>query len=152
LSNAVEGASRVRAIVADLMRFSRGNVETRGLVDLRGVLESSVQMAWHEIRHRARLTKKLGDIPPVEANEALLGQVFLNLLVNAAQAIPEVGPERGDRDHEVSIATSTDGCGNVIVEVSDTGAGIEPSVLPRIFDPFFTTKSAGSGTGLGLSI
>jgi CheY-like chemotaxis protein len=104
-------------------------------------------MAWHEIRHRARLVKSLADVPPVDANEARLGQVFLNLLVNAAQAIPE-----GHADtNEVQVSTRTDEAGNAVVEVRDTGVGIEPQVLPRIFDPFFTTKGEG-GTGLGLSI
>jgi PAS domain S-box-containing protein len=148
LSQAVEGANRVRQIVRDLMTFSQGNVEQRGLVDVRGVVESAIQMAWHEIRHRARLVKSLSEVPPVEASEARLGQVFLNLLVNAAQAIPEGHAN----EHEVRVATRTDEEGRVVVEVSDTGAGIEAEALPRVFDPFFTTKAAGAGTGLGLSI
>ena len=148
LSHAVEGANRVRQIVRDLMTFSQGNIEHRGLVDVRSVLESSIQMAWHEIRHRAKLVKHLSEVPPVEANEARLGQVFLNLLVNAAQAIPE-----GDaNNHEVRVSTREDDQGNVIIEVADTGAGIPRDTLPRIFDPFFTTKTAGAGMGLGLSI
>ena len=148
LTHAVEGANRVRQIVRDLMTFSQGNIEHRGLVDVRGVVESSIQMAWHEIRHRAKLVKHLSEVPPVEANEARLGQVFLNLLVNAAQAIPE-----GDaNNHEVRVSTREDDLGNVIIEVADTGAGIPRETLPRIFDPFFTTKTAGSGMGLGLSI
>jgi signal transduction histidine kinase len=148
LTQAVEGANRVRQIVRDLMTFSQGNVEQRGLVDLRGVVESAIQMAWHEIRHRARLVKNLCEVPPVEANEARLGQVFLNLLVNAAQAIPE-----GDANQqEVRVTTRTDDKGNVIVEVSDTGAGIPPEALSRVFDPFFTTRATGTGSGLGLSI
>src|SRR5262249_29278483 len=85
---------------------------------------------------------------PVEANEAQLGHVFLNLLLNAARAIPEGNPSR----EEVRVATRSDEAGDVIVEVSDTGAGIEPDVLPRIFDPFFTTRGAGKGVGLGLSV
>jgi PAS domain S-box-containing protein len=151
LSHAVEGANRVRQIVRDLMTFSQGNIEHRGLVDVRGVVESSIQMAWHEIRHRAKLVKHLSEVPPVEANEARLGQVFLNLLVNAAQAIPEGEANK----HEVRVSTREDDQGNVVVEVADTGAGIPRETLPRIFDPFFTTKtpgSPGSGMGLGLSI
>ncbi len=89
LQQSVEGANRVRQIVRDLLTFSQGNVEQRGMVDVRGIVESATQMAWHEIRHRARLVKSLAEVPPVDANEARLGQVFLNLLVNAAQAIPE---------------------------------------------------------------
>ncbi|HXX66356.1 MAG TPA: ATP-binding protein [Polyangiaceae bacterium] len=146
LQQAVEGANRVKQIVRDLSKFAQGNVEQRGMVDVRGIVESANQMAWHEIRHRARLVKSLAEVPPVDANEALLGQVFLNLLVNAAQAIPEGQADR----HEIRVSTRTDDLGNAVVEVTDTGTGIRPENLPRIFDPFFTTK--GEGTGLGLSI
>jgi len=147
LQHAVDGANRVRQIVRDLLTFSQGNVEQRGMTDVRGIVESAVQMAWHEIRHRARLTKRLGEVPPVDANEGRLGQVFLNLLVNAAQAIPE-----GDADRqEIRVSTRTDEQGNAVVEVSDTGSGISPDDMPCIFDPFFTTKGE-HGTGLGLAI
>jgi PAS domain S-box-containing protein len=147
LQQAVEGANRVRQIVRHLLTFAQGNIEQRGMVDVRGIVESATQMAWHEIRHRAHLVKSLAEVPPVDANEARLGQVFLNLLVNAAQAIPEGQADR----HEVRVVTRTDERGNAIVEVSDTGTGIAPESLPRIFDPFFTTKGE-HGTGLGLSI
>ena len=147
LQQAVEGANRVRQIVRDLLTFSQGNVEQRGMADVRGIVESATQMAWHEIRHRARLVKSLAEVPPVDANEARLGQVFLNLLVNAAQAIPEGQADR----HEIRVGTRTDDHGNAVVEVSDTGTGILPENIPRIFDPFFTTKGE-TGTGLGLSI
>jgi CheY-like chemotaxis protein len=133
--------------VRDLLTFSQGNVEQRGMTDVRGIVESAVQMAWHEIRHRARLTKRLGEVPPVDANEGRLGQVFLHLLVNAAQAIPEGHADK----HEIRVITRTDEQGNAVVEVSDTGSGIAPDDLPCIFDPFFTTKGEG-GTGLGLAI
>ncbi len=147
LQQAVEGANRVRQIVRDLLTFSQGNIEQRGMADVRGIVESATQMAWHEIRHRARLVKSLAEVPPVDANEARLGQVFLNLLVNAAQAIPEGQADR----HEIRVGTRTDEHGNVLVEVSDTGMGIPPENMTRIFDPFFTTKG-DTGTGLGLSI
>ncbi|MDP9002281.1 MAG: ATP-binding protein, partial [Myxococcota bacterium] len=148
LVQAVDGMTRIREIVRNLMTFSRGTVESRSLVDVRSVVESSIQMALHEVVHRARLVRDLGEVPPVEANEARLGQVFLNLIVNAAQAIPE-----GDTTkHEVRIATRTDEAGNAVIEVGDTGVGINPDVLPRIFDPFFTSKGPGQGVGLGLSI
>jgi PAS domain S-box-containing protein len=147
LQQAVDGANKVRQIVRDLLTFSQGSVEQRGGVDVRGIVESATQMAWHEIRHRARLVKSLSEVPPVDANEARLGQVFLNLLVNAAQAIPE---GRADQ-HEVRVITRTNEHGSVVVEVSDTGMGIPPENLSRIFDPFFTTKGA-TGTGLGLAI
>ena len=148
LSHAAEGATRVRAIVRSLATFSRGDLDQRGVIDVRSVVESSIQMAMHEIRHRARVVRVLKEVPPVEANEARLGQVFLNLLVNAAHAIPE-----GDStDHEIRVQTDVDAEGRVTVEISDTGRGIAPDVLPRVFDPFFTTKPVGEGSGLGLSI
>ena len=147
LQHAVDGANRVRQIVRDLLTFSQGNVEQRGVTDVRGIVESAVQMAWHEIRHRARLTKRLGEVPPVDANEGRLGQVFLNLLVNAAQAIPEGHADK----HEIRVTTRTDENGNAVVVVSDTGSGIAPEDMPCIFDPFFTTKGE-HGTGLGLAI
>jgi CheY-like chemotaxis protein/two-component sensor histidine kinase len=147
LQQAVEGANRVRQIVRSLLTFSQGNVEQQAIADVRGIVESAVQMAWHELRHRARLVKILGEVPPVDANEARLGQVFLNLLVNAAQAIPEGHADQ----HEVRVTTRTDPRGYAVVEVSDTGVGISAEDLPRIFDPFFTTKG-DAGTGLGLSI
>jgi PAS domain S-box-containing protein len=148
LAQAIEGATRVRQIVRDLMTFSRGHVDQKGIVDVRRVLEASIQMATHELRHRAKLEKRLREVPPVEANEARLAQVFLNLLVNAAHAIPE-----GDaKNHTVTVASWVDAKGAVVVEISDTGAGIAPSVLSCIFDPFFTTRPTGSGSGLGLAI
>jgi len=115
---------------------------------LRRVLDSSVNIAWNEIRHRARLVKDYGDTPMVESNESRLGQVFLNLLLNAAHAIPEGETER----NEIRVSTRTDGRGYAVVEIRDTGVGIPPEIRDRIFDPFFTTKPAGEGTGLGLWI
>jgi len=147
LQHAEEGAHRIQRVVGDLLTFAQGNVERRGLVDVRGVVESATNLAWHEIRHRAQLSKVLAEVPPVEANEARLGQVFLNLLVNAAHAIPEGQAEF----HEVNVKTFTDDDGNVVVEVRDTGTGIAPENLSRIFDPFFTTKGH-EAAGLGLAI
>jgi CheY-like chemotaxis protein len=106
-----------------------------------------VNLAWNDIRHRARLVKEYGETPLVLANEARLGQVFLNLLVNAAQAL-QVG---GAEDNVIRVITSS-ADGHVTVEVRDTGPGISPEHLARIFDPFFTTKPVGVGTGLGLWI
>jgi CheY-like chemotaxis protein len=110
-------------------------------------MESSLRMAWNEIRHRARLIKLYGVVPNVEANEGRLGQVFLNLIVNAAQALPEGHAEQ----NEIRVSTRLHG-GRVVIEVSDTGAGISPEIIGRIFDAFFTTKGVGVGTGLGLAI
>ena len=148
IAEAREGAVRVKHVVRDLKTFSRVDDETTARVELRRVIESSINMAWNEIRHRARMVKDYARTPPVTANESRLGQVFLNLLVNAAQAIPE---GRADAN-EIRVATRTDGAGRAVVEVRDTGAGIPADVAAHIFDPFFTTKPVGIGTGLGLSI
>jgi PAS domain S-box-containing protein len=145
--NALTGVDRVRSIARDLKAFSRSDPDARGPLDVRRVLESAINMAGHEIRVRGRLVTRLEDAPPVLANEARLGQVFLNLLVNAAQALPE--NRRGEDEIRVSLRHEDD---RVIVEVSDTGPGIPEGVLDRIFEPYFTTKPPGVGTGLGLSI
>jgi len=148
LRDALAAAGRVGEIVRDLRLFSRvRDEEQRGPIDLRPLLESTLRMAWNEIRHRARVVRDYRDIPPVWANEGRLGQVFLNLVINAAQAIPEGNSE----GNEIRISTSHLG-DRVVVEVRDTGAGIAPEVLPRVFDVFFTTKPMGVGTGLGLTI
>ena len=115
---------------------------------MQGVIESSLQMASTEIRHRARLVKDYRSTPPAYGNEARLGQVFLNLIVNAAQAIAEGNAEK----NEIRILTYTSDDSGAVVEVLDTGAGIATEDLPRVFEPFFTTKEIGMGTGLGLSI
>jgi signal transduction histidine kinase len=147
LGDAREAAERVRIIVRDLKTFSRGDDETIGSVDLRRVVEAALNMVKNEIRHRARLVKDYGPTPAVKVNEARLGQVVLNLLLNAAQAIPE-----GDASHnEIRIVTAVL-AEHVSLEVHDTGSGMPPEVVARIFDPFYTTKPVGFGTGLGLSI
>jgi len=147
-AQAEDGAERVRVIVRDLKSFSRADEAVQGPVDIHRVLDAAVNMAWNEIRHRAQLDKHYGHVPPVKGNEAKLGQVFLNLLVNAAQSLP-VGQAAHNR---ITITTTTDADGQVLVEVTDSGTGIAPEALPRVFDPFFTTKPVGVGTGLGLSI
>lgn len=148
LSDAREGADRVRQIVRDLKIFSRSEEDHSTSVDIRRVLESTLRMAWNEVRHRATLVKNYGKVPFVRANEARLGQVFLNLVVNAAQAIPEGHADK----NEIHIVTSSDARGRVVVEVRDTGAGISPTAMKSLFTPFYTTKPAGVGTGLGLAI
>jgi PAS domain S-box-containing protein len=148
LEEARQGTDRVRNIVRDLKLFARSDDEAQGPVTLRRILESSINIAWNEIRHRARLVKDFGETPPVDANESRLGQVFLNLLLNAAQAIPEGAAEK----NEIRVCTRTDQRGRSVVEVRDSGEGIPAEILSRIFDPFFTTKPSGVGTGLGLWI
>ncbi|GAC1596636.1 MAG: hypothetical protein NVS4B10_05780 [Myxococcales bacterium] len=137
----------MRLIVRDLKLFSRTDAGPQGPADVNRVLESSINIAYNEIRHRARLVKDLSRVPEVQASESRLGQVFLNLIINAAQAI-----DPGDaKNNEVRLITRVEGK-RVIVEVRDTGCGIPAALQKTIFDPFFTTKPAGVGTGLGLAI
>jgi two-component system, cell cycle sensor histidine kinase and response regulator CckA len=143
-----EGAERVALIVRDLRTFSRADEETGAPLDVRRVLDSAISIAFNEIRHRARLVKEYGEVELVMANEARLAQVFLNLLLNAAQALPEGGASQ----HEIRAFVGHGPGRTVVVEVRDTGSGIPQEIIGRIFDPFFTTKSVGIGTGLGLSI
>ena len=145
--DAEEASERVRAIVRDLRVFSRPEDDRRGSVDIHHVLESALRMARNELRQRASVVLAFGTVPAVEGNEGRLGQIFLNLIVNAAHAIPE---GRG-LDDTVSVGTRMEG-EMVVVEISDTGSGIPPEIMPRIFDAFFTTKPIGVGTGLGLAI
>ena len=148
LIEARQGVDRVTTIVHALKTFSRIEEERPGAIDVIPVVDLAVNMTLNEIRHRARLVKEYGPVPLVDADGARLGQVFINLLVNAAHAFPE-----GTTDaNEIRIVTFTDGDGRAVVEVRDTGAGIPAAVLGRVFDPFFTTKPIGLGTGLGLSI
>jgi PAS domain S-box-containing protein len=148
LDDARGGAVRVGQIVRDLRTFSRAGESERTEVDVRRTLQSAVTLAQTEIRQRAQLSMELGPVPPVLASAHRLGQLFLNLLVNAAQAIPPGHPER----NLVQATTALAPDGRIRVEITDTGAGIAPDVLPRIFDPFFTTRAIGKGTGLGLAI
>jgi len=146
LAEAQHGAERVRIIVRDLKALARGEEEQVAPVDVRTVVESSISIAMNEIKHRARLARDLREVRPVDANDVRLGQVFLNLLLNAAHAIPEGAIER----NEIRVTTRMVADGRVAVEIRDTGAGIAPEHMPKLFDPFFTTKPIGSGTGLGL--
>jgi signal transduction histidine kinase len=148
LRDSREALVRMRDIVRDVKLFSRPQDQKTGAVDVLRVIDSSGRMAWNEIRHRARLVKDYQPVPLVNANESRLGQVLLNLIVNAAQAMPEGHADR----NELRVATRTKDDGRAVVEISDTGLGIQKEHLERIFDPFFTTKPVGVGTGLGLAI
>lgn len=147
LREALEGAERVRSIVRDLQVLSRPAEDDVRDLEVRPVVESSINMAWNEIRHRAQLVKEYRATPRVSMNRGRLGQVMLNLLINAAHAIKEGNAS----ENEIRVRTDTSD-GHAVIEVSDTGSGIPLDVQRRIFDPFFTTKAVGLGTGLGLSI
>jgi PAS domain S-box-containing protein len=149
VAEAREGGERVRTIVRGLKTLSRaGDEERRVVLDVRSILDVAARLANNEIAPRARLVRDFAEVPLVEADEAKLIQVFVNLLVNATQALPAGRAH----DHEIALATRKDEAGRVVVEVRDTGAGMSREVLARVFEPFFTTRPIGLGTGLGLSI
>lgn len=146
VADCVMGTDRIAQIVRDMNTFTRAESE-RSAVDCRAALEYAVKVASATIRHRASLTLDLGPTPAVLADPRRLSQVFLNLLVNAFQAIPDE-----DTTHEVRVSSATRPDGWAVVEVSDTGLGIPPELVEKVFDPFVTTRTARGGTGLGLFI
>ena len=149
LADAKNGAERITRIVADLRIFSRGTgTETVHPVDLANVVRTATNLAGPALRDRADISLALPELPPVLGDERKLCQVLLNLFSNAVQAMPPQRPAAANR-----IALSArDEAGQVVLEVTDNGAGISPEVLPRIFEPYFSTKPPGVGSGLGLSI
>jgi len=147
ITESLDGAERMRRIVRSLADFSRGEEEPLTPVDVNAALDAAIHMTENKIRHRARLIRSYGAYRCARANEYRLGQVFVNLLVNAADAIPD-----GDVEHHEIRVTTRMGLAGVVIEISDTGTGIPPEARERLFDPFFTTKPVGMGTGLGLSI
>jgi len=148
LEDAHDGTERMRDIVQKLQTFSRSDAVERATVDVERVIDAALAIAGNDIRRRAQLTKVFRHPPPVCANEARIGQVVLNLVLNALQAIPEGASE----SNTVRIETGLDVSGYVFIDVADTGSGIPAEVIARIFDPFFTTKPVGVGSGLGLAI
>ena len=141
-----EGIERVKKIVLDLRDFSHGGQTENDewmVADVHRGLESTLNIVWNELKYKAEVRKNFGPIPPIECMPSQLNQVFLNLLVNAGQAIAEHGV--------ITIATSR-GDEEICVSISDNGHGIPAAQLARIFDPFFTTKPVGKGTGLGLAL
>jgi PAS domain S-box-containing protein len=148
IADAKEGAERVHEIAQDLNVLSRPANERVVAIDLLPAVDSAARIIGARIRERARFVRELSDVPFVRANESQLVQVFLNLLVNAEQALPESPAS----EQEVGIRTSTTSQGDALVEIWDTGSGMSDDTLSRLFTPFFTTKPAGLGTGLGLSI
>jgi signal transduction histidine kinase/CheY-like chemotaxis protein len=144
---ALEGAGRVRDIVADLRSFSRADrPDATRAVDVVEVLDSALSLARNELRHRARVVRELQALPKIEANDGRLCQVFLNLLINAAHAIPP----GHSAEHRVTVRSRQEREW-LVVEVEDTGAGIHPRELPRIFEPFHSTRGEGLGLGLPIS-
>jgi PAS domain S-box-containing protein len=148
LRDALEGAGRIRSVVRDLRTFSRLESEEHGAVDMAEVVDSALAIVTNELKHRARVVKRYAAVAPVRGHSSRLGQVFLNLLTNAAQAIPAGHAA----SNEVRIDIEPGSESSVVVTIRDSGEGISPEVIGKIFDPFFTTKPVGQGTGLGLSI
>jgi PAS domain S-box-containing protein len=146
LAEAEEGARRVRDIVRQLRAFARPDEQVGPVYPARA-LRAALAMAQNELRHRARVVADVADTPPVTGSENRLVQVFVNLLVNAAQAIPEGNVA----ENEVRAALRVEG-DEIVAEISDTGAGMTPETRARVFEPFFTTKGPGAGVGLGLAI
>ncbi|MFA6313351.1 MAG: ATP-binding protein [Sterolibacterium sp.] len=143
LSESMEGLQRVKRIVQDLKDFSHVDDKEKHWANLEQGLDSTLNVVANELKYKAEIVKEYAGIPEIECLPSQLNQVFMNLLMNAVQAI--------DNHGRITIRTGQDE-NNVWVDVEDTGKGIEPEHLGRIFEPFFTTKPVGSGTGLGLSL
>ncbi|WP_051689590.1 ATP-binding protein [Pelobacter seleniigenes] len=143
IQESIDGGQRVRKIVQNLKGFARIDEEQWQEADLNEGLESTLNIVWNEIKYKADVHKDYGQLPLLSCNAGQLNQVFMNLLINAAQAIEGQG--------EIRIVTRCDG-EEILIEISDNGCGIPAADLSHIFEPFFTTKEVGAGTGLGLSI
>jgi len=143
LDESLDGADRVKTIVQNLKSFSRIDSDTAQDIDINECIESTINIAWNELKYKVTLEKDYGSLPMLHCHPQKLNQVFLNILVNAAQAVEEQGTVTVKSWHENS---------SVFISIQDTGSGIPPENLSRIFEPFFTTKEVGKGTGLGMSI
>ncbi|MDG1819822.1 MAG: ATP-binding protein [Porticoccaceae bacterium] len=143
IGDSIEGAERVRQIVADLSDFSYLTAPQVNAEDINSLLQKTINIASSELRYKADIELYLTEIPAVVCHAGKIGQVFINLLVNAAHAIKERGL--------ITVSTGIDG-ELVWIDISDNGCGIPKQNLDKIFDPFFTTKEIGKGTGLGLHV
>jgi signal transduction histidine kinase/CheY-like chemotaxis protein len=144
-----EGLERLRGVVVDLKAFSKGDADSVRMVDVREAVSRVLRMADKSVLAKAQLVEELAPVPEVIGNEGRLSQVFLNLLVNAVEALPE---DRPKSENLVRIRTRLGADGRVEVAIADNGIGLDPELVDRVFDSFFTTKGARSGTGLGLAI
>ena len=138
-----EGTERIKKIVDDLKHFAHPGEDKMKETDINTGIDSTLNVVYNELKYKATIVKEYGDVPIIYAYPQQLNQVFMNILVNAAQAIEKTG--------EIKIATSTVD-GKVEIRISDTGCGIDQENINKIFDPFFTTKDVGKGTGLGMNI
>lgn len=143
LEDAKVGTEQIRKIISAVYEFSHPGQDKLDYVDINKTIEGSLKVVWHELKRKAKITKDFSELPKILCYPHYLVQVFTNLFLNAANAIPESG--------EIRVKTYRQGQ-TICIEISDTGVGIPEENLKRIFDPFFTTKDVGKGTGLGLSI
>jgi signal transduction histidine kinase len=143
VTESLEGVNRVRQIVSDLRDFSHVDSPDINEEDINRLLDKTLNVASNEVKYKAQVVREYGKIPSIPCYGGKLGQVFLNLLINAAQAIP---------DHGTITVRTGENSGYVWIEIEDTGCGIPPENLNRVFDPFFTTKEVGKGTGMGLHL
>ncbi|MBU0682441.1 MAG: response regulator [Proteobacteria bacterium] len=143
IAESLIGSEKVQEIVQGLRSFSRTDQSRHEQANINDIIEDTLKVVWNELKYKTTITKDMGPLPLVHCFPHQLGQVFMNLLVNAAQAIDQQG--------KITIQTKGT-AGQVVIKISDTGCGIAPSKIKQIFDPFFTTKPVGEGTGLGLSI
>lgn len=141
--DAHEGAERVRVVIRDMHAVSRGDIDKIVPTDVHAAIDAAIRVTSHAMRRRAAVQKIYRNVPPVLGNEGLLVQAFMNLLVNAAQAM-------GSTSGRVIVSTQLSASGMVVIEVEDNGEGIDRMHKDRIFDPFFTTRSSDGATGLGL--
>jgi two-component system, cell cycle sensor histidine kinase and response regulator CckA len=148
LVDAREGTIRLGKIASDLTTFVKPTIDSEDQTDVNEVLNWSIEVAGHALRENGRVVRRLGEVPTVDASAGRLGQVFVNLLINAAHALDPAQRET----NRIVVTTFTDPQGRAVAEIRDSGSGMTPEVLKQIFDPFFTTKAAGRGTGLGLSV
>ncbi|MCG8416992.1 MAG: ATP-binding protein [Proteobacteria bacterium] len=147
VEEAFEGAERIRRVIRDVRAFAHPDEGRKAAVDLRKALQGAIKIVGNEIHHRARLVEEYGDVARVAADQQRVEQVFINLLLNAVQALPE-----GGAGNLIRVSTRASSNHMVAVEIRDTGHGIPSEIADRVFDPFFTTRAVGEGTGLGLSI
>ena len=145
LRESKSGAERIEKIVMDLKTFARKDEGLMELNNIEEIIDGVINIVWNEIKYMAELKKEYGSMPFVRCNAQKIGQVFINLLVNAAQAI------EGEGEGSIMVKTYTNEH-HACIEISDTGCGIAKENVTKIFDPFFTTKDVGKGTGLGLSV
>jgi PAS domain S-box-containing protein len=143
IAESEDGAQRIRLIVHNLKSFSRVDSVVFAYSDINEGLESTLTIAWNELKYKTSIVKEYGQLPMIWCSMGQLNQVFLNILINAAHAIEEQG--------EIRITTWVED-DSVKVAISDTGCGMTPEALKHIYDPFYTTKEVGKGTGLGLAI